>query len=403
MDTTPLINTDESLLHRFLRYVEYDTQSDEDSETSPSTAKQYHLATQLAYELRHLGGEVDYDKAHCYVYATFPGEGPALGFISHMDTSPAVTAENVNPRIIEDYDGADPYLDPSVFPELKEHIGETLIATDTTTLLGADDKAGVAEIMHMLQYYYQHPEIPHRTICVAFTPDEEIGEGTAHFDRSRFHAEEAYTVDGGKFGIVEYENFNAAMAEVHITGKSVHPGSAKNILINASIVATEFNAMLPEKERPEHTEGYEGFYMLEKMEGSIENASMTYIIRDHDHDRFEEKKAQIQTIANALNDKYGEKTCEVVVRDQYHNMADVMKDHMDLIDRAYEAIRSLGYEPSSLPIRGGTDGAMLTEAGLPCPNLCTGGYNFHSRYEYASLQEMELSAKVLIQLAGMDF
>lgn len=401
MENTPLVNTDEALLHRFLRYVEIDTQSDEDSGTSPSTAKQYHLATQLAYELRHLGAEVDYDKDHCYVYAVIPGEEPALGFIAHMDTSPAVSGANVQPRIIDAYDGTDPALTTEEFPELRNHMGETLIATDGTTLLGADDKAGVAEIMHMVQYFHQHPEEKHRTICVAFTPDEEIGNGTAHFDRTRFPAEEAYTVDGGKFGIVEYENFNAAQAKVQIRGKSVHPGSAKDIMINASLVAIEFNALLPEKARPEHTEGYEGFFMLDKFAGTVEEASMTYIIRDHDHDLFEQKKAQILSIADTINQRYGDNVCRVEVRDQYHNMLDVMKEHMHLIHHAFDGIRELGYEPQSLPIRGGTDGAMLTEAGLPCPNLCTGGYNFHSRYEYASLPEMELSAKLLIYLAKL--
>lgn len=401
MEHEPLINTEETLLHRFLRYVEYDTQSDEESDTSPSTMKQYHLATQLAYELRHLGAQVDYDKTHCYVYATVPGDGPALGFISHMDTSPAVSGAEVKPRIIESYDGNDPFLTVDAFPELADHMGETLIATDTTTLLGADDKAGVAEIMHMVQYYYNHPEIPHRTLCIAFTPDEEIGNGTAHFDRSRFPAQEAYTVDGGKFGIVEYENFNAAQAKVHISGKSVHPGSAKGILINASLVAMEFNAMLPEQSRPEHTEGYEGFFMLDKISGTIEDASMTYLIRDHDHDLFEQKKELLRQISEKLNRKYGPETCQVEVRDQYHNMLDIMKQHMHLVDNAFNAIRELGAEPRSTPIRGGTDGAMLTEDGLPCPNLCTGGYNFHSRYEYASLPEMEMSARVLIRLAAL--
>ena len=399
MDHTPLINTDESLLHRFLRYVEYDTQSDEDSGTSPSTAKQYHLATQLAYELRHLGAEVDYDKEHCYVYAVLPGEEPALGFIAHMDTSPAVSGADVKPRIIDSYDGSDPSLTVDAFPELRNHMGETLIATDGTTLLGADDKAGVAEIMHMVQYFYRHPELSHRTLCIAFTPDEEIGNGTAHFDRSRFPANEAYTVDGGKFGIVEYENFNAAQAKVKIHGTSVHPGSAKDIMINASLVAMEFNGMLPEDQRPEHTEGYEGFFMLDKLSGTVEEASMTYIIRDHNHNQFEEKKELIGSIAETLNCKYGGGVCQVEIHDQYHNMLDVMKDHMHLIQHAFDAIRELGYEPQSLPIRGGTDGAMLTENGLPCPNLCTGGYNFHSRYEYASLPEMERSAELLIRLA----
>jgi len=398
-----LIDHNESLIHRFLRYVEFDTQSSEESETSPSTAKQYHLATQLAYELRELGASVDYDKEHCYVYADFPGDPdlPALGFISHMDTSPAVTGANIQPRIIENYDGHDEHLDPEVFPELKNHFGEDLIATDATTLLGADDKAGVAEIMNMIQYFSAHPEIRHRPLCVAFTPDEEIGMGTAHFDLSRFHCKEAYTVDGGAFGIVEYENFNAAEAKISIRGKSVHPGSAKGILINASLLAMEFNSMLPERERPEHTEMYEGFYMLEKMSSDVERAQLTYIIRDHDSKLFTAKKEKIQKIAYEMNEKYGDGTVIAEIRDQYYNMASKMEGHMSLIENAYQAIRDLGFEPCSLPIRGGTDGAMLTWEGLPCPNLCTGGYNYHSRYEYASIPEMERSAELLIRLASM--
>ncbi|MEE1113769.1 MAG: peptidase T [Eubacterium sp.] len=390
------------LIERFLRYVKIDTQSSETSGKHPSTSRQKNLAKLLVSELKEMGvADVDYDEEHCYVYASIPGNKPmkAIGFIAHMDTSPAVSDTDVKPRFIESYDDSDPYLKTADFPELKKHIGETLIATDTRTLLGADDKAGVAEIMNLVEYYMQHSEVPHRPIAIAFTPDEEIGEGSEFFDLARFHAGEAYTVDGGDFGIVEYENFNAAAATVKIRGKSVHPGSAKNLMINASVVAAEFNALLPADERPETTEMYEGFYMLEKMSGSVEEAELIYIIRDHDREKFEARKAFIESCAATLNERYGEGTVSVELRDQYYNMASIMKDHMELIDRAYTVIRELGDEPQSLPIRGGTDGATLTWRGLPCPNLCTGGYNYHSRYEFASVPEMEKSAKLLIGLA----
>ncbi len=393
--------TNKNLIDRFLRYVKIDTQSQEDTNTLPSTAKQRDLASLLAKELKELGAIVDYDEEHCYVYAKIPGEEPALGFVAHMDTAPAASGTNVTPRIIPSYNGTDELLHTEEFPELLNHLGEDLIATDGTTLLGADDKAGVAEIMNMAEYFLTHPEIPHRTIWIAFTPDEEIGEGTAGFDTERFLAREAYTCDGGKLGELEYECFNAAGVRVDITGKSVHPGDAKNTMINACRIAMEFHSMLPEAEVPEHTEGYEGFYHLDDMEGTVEHAALKYILRDHDKALLSKKKATMQRIADYMNAKYGQPLIELTIRDQYSNMVEVIKDHMDLIDNAVKAMEKLGITPRIQPIRGGTDGAALSFRGIPCPNLCTGGYNFHGRFEYASIQEMEKSAQLLIELAKL--
>ncbi len=394
----------QELIDRFFRYVKIDTQSSEETGASPSTAKQHDLAKVLYKELQDLGAsDVYYDEEHCYVYAAIPGDDrEPLGFIAHMDTSPAVTGKDVKPRIIENYQGEDFLLKTEEFPELLNHIGEDIIATDGTTLLGADDKAGVAEIMNLAVYLMAHPDVSHRPIRIAFTPDEEIGCGTDHFDVERFGAKEAYTVDGGKLGIIEYENFNAASAHIHVTGKSVHPGSAKDIMKNAVTLAIEFQNMLPANEVPEHTEGYEGFYFLDSMSGDVENADLSYIIRDHDAVRFAERKKTIEKITAYLNDKHGAGTFSAEVKDQYHNMADAMKDHMDLVDNAMEAMRKIGVTPVNEPIRGGTDGAMLCEAhGIACPNLPTGGYNYHGRYEYASVQEMEKSAEALIHIACM--
>ncbi len=362
-----------------------------------------------------MGVDAEYDKKHCYVYAKLPGQEPALGFIAHMDTSPAASGKDVKPRIEGNYRGRNIVLrrgnagtDSVImrtddFPELLCHVGEDLIVTDGSTLLGADDKAGIAEIMNLLSYYSAHPELPHRTICVAFTPDEEIGSGTDHFDTKRFGAEEAYTVDGGKLGEIEYECFNAAAARVEIKGRSVHTGDAKNAMLNALMVGMEFHSLLPVAERPEHTEGYEGFYHLGKMEGCVDHACLRYIIRDHDYDKFQARKAFMTEAAEFINEKYrafaGGDVIRITLRDQYYNMAIPLKDHMELITRAQNAMQELGIEPIILPIRGGTDGAKLTYMGIPCPNLCDGGYNFHGRYEYASVQEMEKSAELLILLA----
>ena len=411
-----MVNNKE-LIDRFFRYVKIDTQSAEETGMQPSTAKQHDLASLLYRELCEMGLDADYDRKHCYVYAKLPGEEPALGFVAHMDTSPAASGTGVNPRIEENYQGHNIVLlrgnagtdtvimRPDDFPELLNHIGEDLIVTDGRTLLGADDKAGIAEIMNLLSYYTAHPEIPHRTICVAFTPDEEIGSGTDHFDLKRFGAKEAYTVDGSKLGEIEYECFNAAAAKIEITGRSIHTGDAKNAMLNAVLVGMEFNGLLPSAERPEHTEGYEGFYHLDSMEGGVDHAVLKYIIRDHDYDKFQDRKTFMVNAAAFINARYrsfaGRDILRITVRDQYYNMSIPLKDHMELITRAKDAMGELGFEPIVLPIRGGTDGAKLTYMGIPCPNLCNGGYNFHGRYEYASVQEMEKSAELLILLARL--
>ena len=393
------------LVERFIRYAKIDTQSSEESATHPSTGKQRDLAKLLAGELKYLGLTVDYDEEHCYVYAylesnTDPAED--IGFIAHLDTSPAVSGKDVKPFIIQSYDGDDDILDPEEFPELRYHIGEDLIRTDGTTLLGADDKAGVAEIMEMLSYFAANPDVHHRGIAVAFTPDEEIGDGTLFFDLERFHAKQAYTVDGGKFGVIEYECFNAAMATVEIKGRSVHTGSAKGIMINASLVANEFINLLPEDETPETTEGYEGFYHLDSISSECEHARMQFLIRDHDMEIFEARKEFLKDAAFTINERYKTELCKISIEDQYPNMAMFLKDHMALVERAQDAVRHAGGTPSFEPIRGGTDGAVLSSRGLPCPNLSTGGYNYHSRYEFASIPEMEKSLEVLKYLAGIN-
>ena len=396
-----------SLIERFLRYVKIDTQSDEESGAGgnhPSTSKQRDLASVLVKELEELGLAVDYDEEHCYVYAYMESnsQDPELediGFIAHVDTSPAVSGKDVKPHLIRSYDGHDDILDPDDFPELNNHLGEDLIRTDGTTLLGADDKAGVAEIMEMLSYLKNNPDILHRGIAVAFTSDEEIGNGTEYFDLGRFHARQAYTVDGGKFGLIEYECFNAAMASVEIKGKSVHTGSAKGTMINASLVANEFINLMPSDETPETTEGYEGFYYLDNIRSECEFARMQFLIRDHDLVKFEERKAFMKNAVRTINERYGMELCSIVIEDQYPNMAMFLKDHMDIVERAYEAVRSAGGNPASSPVRGGTDGAVLSSRGLPCPNLSTGGYNYHSRYEFASVPEMKQSLDTLIMLA----
>ena len=415
-----------SLIERLMRYMKIDTQSDDASAARPSTQKQHDLARVLYNELCDMGVQAHYDTQHCYVYARLPGEEPAIGFVAHMDTSPACSGRNVNPRIVENYQGqnivlgaasapvhaagsahesAPVVMRTSDFPELLSHIGEDLIVTDGTTLLGSDDKSGIAEIMNLFAYYTDHPEVPHRTICAAFTPDEEIGRGTENFDIEAFGAPVAYTVDGGKLGEIEYECFNAAAATVEMTGRSVHPGDAKNVMINASLVGMEFNALLPVSDRPEHTEGYEGFYHLSTMDGSVDHAVLKYIIRDHDSEKFAARKDFMVKAAAFINDKYrafaGLDVIRITLRDQYYNMAIPLKEHMELITVAQEAMNRLGITPIVLPIRGGTDGAALTYRGIPCPNLCTGGYNFHGRYEYASVQEVEKSAELLILLAAV--
>ena len=403
----------EKVTDRFLRYVQIDTQSDEEGTGTPTTEKQHELARLLVEELTKMGAEeITYDKEHCYVYASIPAtEGmekkPVMGFISHMDTSPAVSGANVRPRIITAYDGEDIVLNSGLgivmktadFPELKEYQGKSLIVTDGTTLLGADDKAGVAEIMTMAEYLLSHREVPHGKLRIGFTPDEEVGAGADHFDVELFSADCAYTVDGGKLGELEYENFNAAGARVTFHGRSVHPGDAKNKMKNALLTAMEFQGMLPVSENPMYTEKYEGFYHLDALNGDIERAVADYIIRDHSREKFEQKKALFEKAGAFLNEKYGEGTVEIELKDSYYNMKEIIEDHMELIDHAMEAMRKAGVEPVVVPIRGGTDGARLSYMGLPCPNLCTGGHNFHGRFEYICIESMEAVVRILLNLA----
>ncbi len=401
------------VIEKFLRYAKVDTQSMEDAGCFPSTEKQKDLAKMLAKELTELGAEdVFFDEKNGYVYAFLPATDDSkkevMAFISHMDTSPEISGANVNPQFVRNYDGKDILLDekgefvlsPEKFPELLDYVGKDLITTDGHTLLGADDKAGVAEIMTMAETLLAHPELKHGRIAIVFTPDEEVGAGVDYIDLDRIHADYAYTVDGGALGELEYENFNAASAKVKVTGVSVHPGEAKNKMKNASRMAAEFAASLPELETPEHTEGYEGFYHLISMNASIEAAELHYIIRDHDRALFEEKKENIQKIAEHLNEKYGAGSFEVELKDQYYNMKEKIEpDYMFLIDRAKACMKELEIEPKVQPIRGGTDGARLSFMGLPCPNLCTGGHNFHGRYEYVCVQSMEKITDLLIKLA----
>lgn len=402
----------ENVLDKFLGYVKIDTQSSDEADCFPSTVKQHDLAKLLYRELVEIGAEdVYYDEKHCYVYGTIPAtdggeKEKVLGFIAHMDTSPEVSGENVNPQIVENYDGGDICLNKDTvlsveqFPEMKMHMGKTIVTTDGTTLLGADDKAGVAEIMTMAQYLLGHKEIRHGKIVVAFTPDEEVGAGVDHFDLDRFGADWAYTVDGGVIGEIEYENFNAASADIEISGVSVHPGTAKDKMRNASLIALELENLLPRDQRPENTEGYEGFFHLCHIEGTTEKATMSYIIRDHDKEKFEQKKAVMIQAVQTINQKYGDGTAVAEIKDSYYNMKEqIYPDFMFLIDNAEKAMLELGIKPKIQPIRGGTDGARLSFMGLPCPNLCTGGGNFHGRFEYACVEDMEKVVKLLIKLA----
>lgn len=418
-------------IERFLNYVSYDTESDETSESCPSTAKQLILAEQLRQELIEMGAADVRVSEFGYVFARIPstmdeasanagggaqmadsadgaaGRTPVLGFIAHMDTSPALSGANVKPRIVQDYDGGDIVLneekqivmkvaDFSFLPGLK---GEDLIVTDGTTLLGADDKAGIAEIMTMAEHLLTHPEIKHGEICIGFTPDEEIGRGADHFDVADFGSDIAYTVDGGALGELEYENFNAASAKVVIHGASIHPGSAKLKMKNALLIGMEFQSLLPAFENPMYTEGYEGFYHLDGMSGGVEEAKMEYIIRDHDRAKFEEKKRFFADAAAFLNRKYGEGTVVCEIKDSYYNMKEKIEPCMYLIDTAEAAMRACGVEPVVVPIRGGTDGARLSYMGLPCPNLCTGGYNYHGKYEFIPAGSLEKTTEILVEIA----
>ena len=402
-------------IEKFFRYVKIDTQSDDTTGTSPSTMKQHDLAKLLTDELTAIGAsDVFYDKEHCYVYASIPSniddgkDRPAIGFISHMDTSDEVSGKDVKPWIVDDYDGADIFLSkdgsvvlsPDDFPELRNHIGEDLIVTDGSTLLGADDKAGISEIMAMAETLLTNPDIKHGDIKIAFTPDEEIGAGTAFFDINRFGAKFAYTVDGGKLGELEYENFNAAEGVIKVHGRSVHPGDAKNKMINAALICYEFHSLLPAFQNPMYTEKREGFFHLTEVNGGTESATASYIIRDHDEALFNQKKELFAAAAEFLNKKYGEGVVEVTIRDQYKNMIEQIRPHMHLVDNAKKAMEELGITPIESPIRGGTDGAALSYMGLPCPNLCTGGYNYHGKYEYASIQEMTKVVDILLGIVA---
>ena len=403
----------ETVLTRFLRYISVDTQSKEDSGCFPSTEGQTVLARMLAEELKALGvSDAGYDPASGCVYGHIPAndgrEGKTLGFISHMDTSPETSGKNVRPRLVESYDGGDVILNekegivlsPSMYPEMRDYIGRTLIVTDGTTLLGADDKAGVAEIMTMTAALMDENAPRHGRIAVAFTPDEEIGGGIARFDLARFGADYAYTVDGGALGELEYECFNAASARVRIKGVSIHTGEAKGKMKNASRIAAEFDSLLPAGERPELTEGYEGFFHLERIEGGVESAELEYLIRDHDREKFDARKAMMLSAAEKLNGVYGGGTVTVELKDSYRNMREkIYPENMFLITNAERCMRELGIEPRIQPIRGGTDGAFLSWKGLPCPNLCAGGHNFHGRYEYCCKESMEKITELLIKLA----
>ena len=399
----------EKILDRFLRYVAVDTQSNEESETQPSAAKELDLLRMLRDELAALGVEATLDE-YGYVMASIPSnigkKVPAVGFIAHVDTAPDASGKDVKPQIIPNYDGGPIdlkgvpglQLKPEEFPEMRHFIGQTLITTDGTTLLGADDKAGVAEIMNAVQYIVEHPEFKHGDIKIGFTPDEEIGRGVVKFDVKRFGADFAYTMDGGEIGELEYENFNAASAKIHIQGRNVHPGSAKGKMKNAILIGQEFQSLLPVDQRPEFTENYEGFFHLISFKGSVEEADFAYIIRDHDRAKFEEKKKVILRCADFINAKYGEGTAEAVVKDQYYNMREQVEPHYHIIEKAVKAMEMAGIKPKIQPIRGGTDGANLSFKGLPCPNIFAGGLNFHGKMEFVPLESIEKASEVILNL-----
>ncbi len=398
-----------SVIERFTRYVKVFTQSDHDSTTFPSTARQFDLARILVDELQDLGLVDVYLDENGYVYgtlpATTPAEAPVIGFIAHMDTSPDLTGENVNPQFV-DYAGGDIVLNPEQgiilspreFPDLEKYVGKTLITTDGTTLLGADDKAGLAEIMAALEYLAAHPEIRHGVVKVGFTPDEEVGHGADRFDVERFAADFAYTVDGGEIGELQYENFNAAAAKITVHGRSVHPGTSKNKMINASLVAIELNNQLPANQRPDNTEKSEGFYHLTQFNGDVETAELKYIIREHDRVKFEAMKDNLRSIVAGLNQKYGDNRVSLDLKDTYYNMREKIEPVMHVIDLARSAMEAVGVKPLVIPIRGGTDGARLSFMGLPCPNIFTGGHNAHGRYEFVPVFAMEKAVDVILEI-----
>lgn len=401
------------VVNRFLRYAQIDTQSDREGPGCPSTQKQFDLARLLVDELNAMGlTDVHLDEK-CFVTATLPAnvdrDVPAVGWIAHIDTSPDFSGTNVRPQIVENYNGGDIVLNrdanvvlsPRDFPELKQYAGQTLITTDGTTLLGADDKAGIAEIMAALQMLVDRPEIEHGPIRVAFTPDEEIGTGIQQFDVESFACDFAFTLDGGELGQLQYENFNAAAAMVTVHGRNVHPGTAKNKMINSNLIAIELNELLPVQQRPEFTEGYEGFYHLDRIDGTVERTDLRYIIRDHDRAKFEAKKALIQKAVDFINAKYGENTAELRMKDQYYNMREKIEPVMHIMDTARRAMQAVGVQPLVVPIRGGTDGAQLTYMGLPTPNIFTGGHNFHGKFEYIPVESMQKAVDVLVRIAQL--
>ncbi|MBS8266758.1 peptidase T [Mesobacillus boroniphilus] len=401
------------IIERFTSYVKVDTQSNENSETTPSTEGQLTLANMLVEELKTIGMEEVTIDENGYVMATLPAntdkEVPTIGFLAHVDTATDFTGKNVNPQVVDNFDGNQIILNkelkiilsPADFPELPQYKGHTLITTDGTTLLGADNKAGVAEIMTAMAYLIQHPEIKHGKIRVAFTPDEEIGRGPHKFDVQAFNAKFAYTIDGGPLGELEYESFNAASAKVTFKGKNVHPGTAKGKMVNSAKIAMEFNSKLPAEEAPEHTEGYEGFFHLSSITGDVEETTLHYIIRDFDRDSFQERKELMQKITNELRLTYGETRIDLEMNDQYYNMKDKIEPVKEIVDIAYEAMENLGIKPIVKPIRGGTDGSQLSYMGLPTPNIFTGGENFHGRFEYISVDNMIKSVETIVEIAKL--
>ena len=402
----------EKILDRFLRYVAVDTQSNEESESQPSTEKQWNLLRMLRDELQAMGVEATLDE-YGYVMGSIPSnvdkEVPAIGFIAHVDTAPDASGADIKPQIVPSYDGGEIPLSgvpglalkPSEFPEMLHYVGKTLITTDGTTLLGADDKAGVAEIMDAVQYMVEHPEFKHGPIRIGFTPDEEIGRGVVKFDVARFGADFAYTMDGGEVGELEFENFNAASAKIHIQGRNVHPGYAKGKMKNAILIGQELGALLPVEQRPEYTEGYEGFFHLISFKGTVEDADFAYIIRDHNRAKFEARKKLLADCVEFINVKYGAGTATLVLRDQYYNMREQVEPHYFVVEKAMKAMEMAGVQPKVQPIRGGTDGANLSFKGLPCPNIFAGGLNFHGKMEFVPLESMEAASQVILNIVTL--
>lgn len=398
----------EKLLDKFLRYVAVETTSDPESETQPSAMREFDLLKMLQRELQDMGIKADLDE-YGYVMATIPSnvdkEIPAIGFIAHVDTSPDASGKDIKPQIIENYGGGDIllnaekelYLKVSEFPEMQQYVGKTIITTDGTTLLGADDKGGVAAIMYAAQYIMEHPEFKHGEIKIGFTPDEEIGRGVAKFDVKKFGAKYAYTIDGGEIGELEYENFNAASAKIHVQGSNIHPGYGKDKMVNSMLIAMELNAMLPVEQRPAFTQGYEGFFHLTDITGTVEETNMGYIIRDHDKTKFETKKELLTSIVEFINKKYGN-IVTLELKDQYYNMRQEVEPHYFIVEKAIKAIEMAGMKPKVQPIRGGTDGANLSFMGLPCPNIFAGGHNFHGKWEYVPLESMEKASEVIMNI-----